>query len=237
MTVQVFTNVLILSSRNDITLLHHRYQSKHRSGLVGKFVHAYEKSVPSIGSIGAVLEKIFFSFGVFFTGLVFLETFGANPDASLFHSQNQGFVMGFVDLGIKVVSLADKGFIDHFVFFPVWHRLADVNRIDPPALFLKFILDGGGKIISVDRIVIANSCTIEIVDNFPGPVETVIFTEILNYFPEFTFIFYEKGVQGTHLHGNILTTYYPVDIGVVIECDANRPVKVQIPVLKAGFIL
>ena len=127
--------------------------------------------------------------------------------------------------------------IDQEVFLVVPHRVPEIDIDDRPTVPLEFVANHPVKVLVVDGIVGSESRGIVVIDDGLIFVIRIVCAEVVDKSRDFPLEFDEERFYDVESTPGGLPGDYPVDIGVVIECDTNRPVKVQIPVLQAGFIL
>ena len=197
--------------------------------LDGLFLHTYIQCVESIGAVGSVLQQILLGFGEFLACLVLVEAVASLHHAGGLNSDEQGFVVIDIKERHETV-LAGKTAVDEQVLLVMPHRMAKIDRFDLPTMGDKLLLDDPLEIVLIDRVVRAERRRVIVEDDLLLAVVLVVLAEIVD---EGGYLALELDIEGLDdiepafvlLSGN-----NPVYVGIVIHADADRLVRIAIPV-------
>ena len=98
-----------------------------------KFLAADVESIESVCAVGAVFEEVFFRFGKFLTAFVLAETVTAAAYAGCLNGKDKVVVILSVEEWHKAL-LAGKTLVDEKIFLIVPHGIAEIDRLDSPAV-------------------------------------------------------------------------------------------------------
>ena len=118
----------------------------------GEFFGTDVESIESVGAVGAVFEEVFFRFGKFLAAFVFAETVSAAAYAGCLNGKDKVVVILSVEEWHKAL-LAGKTLVDEKVFLIVPHGIAEIDRLDSPAVAFKLVDDHPTEVLFVYGIV------------------------------------------------------------------------------------
>ena len=150
-----------------------------------KFFCSDVESIESVCAVGAVFEQIFFRFGKFLAAFVFSETVAAAAYAGCLNGEDKVVVILSVEESHKAL-LAGKALVDEKIFLIVPHGIAEIDRLDSPAVTFKLMDDHPTEVLFVDGIVRAESGSIVVIDNSLITMRSVVSAEVCNDFGNLT---------------------------------------------------
>ena len=118
----------------------------------GEFLATDVEGVEGIGAVGAVFEEGFFRFGKYLSAFVLSETVAAAAHAGCLNGEDKVVVILAVEERHKAL-LAGKALVDEKVFLIVPHGIAEIDRLDSPAVAFKLMYDHPTEVLFVDGIV------------------------------------------------------------------------------------
>ena len=119
---------------------------------IRKFLAADVESIESVGAVGAVFEEVFFRFGKFLAAFVLAETVSAAAYAGCLNGEDKVVVILSVEEWHKAL-LAGKTLVDEKIFLIVPHGIAEIDRLDSPAVAFKLVDDHPTEVLFVNGIV------------------------------------------------------------------------------------
>ena len=117
-----------------------------------KFLAADVESIESVGAVGAVFEEVFFTLGKFFSAFVFAKTVAAVAHAGCLNGEDKVVVVLAVEERHKAL-LAGKTLVDEKIFLIVPHGIAEIDRLDSPAVAFKLVDYHPMEVLFVNGIV------------------------------------------------------------------------------------
>ena len=119
---------------------------------IRKFFRSNVECVEGIGAVCAVFEEVFFRFGKFLAAFVFAETVSAAAYAGCLNGEDKVVVILSVEEWHKAL-LAGKTLVDEKIFLIVPHGIAEIDRLDSPAVAFKLMYDHPTEVLFVNGIV------------------------------------------------------------------------------------
>ena len=104
----------------------------------GELFAANVECIKRICAVGAVLEKVFFTLGKFFAAFVFPKSVAAAAYAGCLNGEDKVVVVLSVEERHKAL-LSGKTLVDEKVFLIVPHGIAEIDRLDGPAMAFKLV--------------------------------------------------------------------------------------------------
>ena len=98
-----------------------------------------------------MFEEVFFALGKFFAAFVLAETVAAAAHAGCLNSEDKVIVILTAEERHKAL-LAGKALVDEQVFLIVPHRIAEIYRLDSPAVAFKLVNHNPTEVLFVDGI-------------------------------------------------------------------------------------
>lgn len=132
-----------------------------------------------------MFEEVFFRFGKFFSAFVLAETVAAAAHAGCLNGEDKVVVILSVEERHKAL-FARKALVDEKVFLIVPHGIAEIDRLDSPAVAFKLVDDHPTEVLFVDGIVRAESGSIVVIDHRLVAMRSVVSAEVGNDFGNLT---------------------------------------------------
>ena len=117
-----------------------------------KFFATDVECIEGICSVGAVFEEVFFTLGKFLAAFVLAKTVAAAAHAGCLNGEDKVVVILSVEERHKAL-LAGKTLVDEKIFLIVPHGIAEIDRLDSPAVAFKLVDDHPTEVLFVDGIV------------------------------------------------------------------------------------
>ncbi len=128
-------------------------RNKFRSALIGTNSLATDiQRIKRICAVGAVFEEVFFTLGKFLAAFVLAETVAAAAYAGCLNGEDKVVVILSVEEWHKAL-LAGKTLVDEKIFLIVPHGIAEIDRLDSPAVAFKLMNYHPTEELFVDGIV------------------------------------------------------------------------------------
>ena len=99
-----------------------------------------------------MFEEVFFRFGKFLAAFVFVESVAAAAHASGLDGEDKVVVILAVEERHKAL-LAGKTLVDEKIFLIVPHGIAEIDRLNSPAVAFKLMYDHPTEVLFVNGIV------------------------------------------------------------------------------------
>ena len=119
---------------------------------IWKFLAADVESIESVCAVCAVFEQVFFALGKFLSAFVFSETIAAAAHAGCLNGEDKVVVILAVEERHKAL-LAGKSLVDEQILLIVPHGIAEIYRLDRPAVAFKLVDYHPTEVLFVDGIV------------------------------------------------------------------------------------
>ena len=158
---------------------------------LGEFGTSDIERVESVCAIGAVLQEVFFRFGEFLSAFVFAEAVSATTDTCRLKGKYQVFVVLSVNERHEFPATG-KGFVYLKILLVVLHRVANIDILHLPTVFLKLVNNDPSEVLFVDGIVRAECGGVVVVDDRFVLVVLVVLTEVRD---ECRYLALEFGVE------------------------------------------
>ena len=152
------------------------------------------EGIEGIGAIGAVFEKVFFGFGLFFHTFVLAEAVASSLHSCTLDGEDKVIVVLSVEVRHEAL-LPGKALIDEKVFLIMSHRVAEVHVNDLPAVTFKLMDHHPVEVLVVHGIVRAESGGIIVVDDRLVRVWCVVGAEVGNERRDFALEFDVEGFE------------------------------------------
>ena len=114
--------------------------------------------------------------------------------------------------------LACKALVDEKVFLVVPHGIAEIDRLDSPAVAFKLMYDHPTEVLFVDGIVRAESGSIVVIDDSLIAMRGVVSAEVGNDFGNLTLKLDVERLNDIEPPPIRLPGYNPVDVGYNTRC-------------------
>ena len=149
-----------LRGQNNFNASPNKYRNKSNNArnidrkrvTIRKFFRSDVERIERVSAVGAVFEEVFFRFGKFFSAFVLAETVAAAAHAGCLNGEDKVVVILSVEERHKAL-LAGKALVDEKVFLIVPHGIAEIDRLDSPAVAFKLMDDHPTEVLFVDGIV------------------------------------------------------------------------------------
>ena len=143
-----------LRGQNNFNASPNKYRNKSNNArnIDRKRVAIRKFSAPMFSAVGAVFEEVFFRFGKFFSAFVLEETVADAAHAGCLNGEDKVVVILSVEERHKAL-LAGKTLVDEKIFLIVPHGIAEIDRLDSPAVAFKLMDDHPTEVLFVDGIV------------------------------------------------------------------------------------
>ena len=152
------------------------------------------EGIEGIGAIGAVFEKVFFGFGLFFHTFVLAEAVASSLHSCGLDGEDKVIVVLAVEVRHKSL-LSGKTLVDEKVFLIVPHRVAEVYVNDLPSVALELMGNYPMEVLVIHGIVRAESCGIVVVDDRIVRVWSIVGAEVGNERRDFALEFHIEGFE------------------------------------------
>ena len=120
--------------------------------MIRKLLAADVECIKRICAVGAVFEEVFFRLGKFLAAFVFAETIAAAAHAGGLNGEDKVIVILLIEERHKAL-LAGKTLVDEKVFLVVPHGIAEIDRLDSPAVALELVDHNPTEVLFVNGIV------------------------------------------------------------------------------------
>ena len=120
--------------------------------MLGEFLTTDVESIECICAVGAVFEEVFFRLGKFLAAFVLAKTVAAVAHAGCLNGEDKVVVILSVEERHKAL-LAGKTLVDEQIFLIVPHGIAEIDRLDRPAVAFKLVDYHPTEVLFVDCIV------------------------------------------------------------------------------------
>ena len=164
-----------------------------------------------------MFEEVFFRFGKFLAAFVFAETVAAAAYAGCLNGEDKVVVILSVEEWHKAL-LAGKTLVDEKIFLIVPHGIAEIDRLDSPAVAFKLMYDHPTEVLFVDGIVRAESGSIVVIDHCLVTMRSVVSAEVGNDFGNLTLKLDVERLNDIEPPPIGLPGDNPVDIGCNTRC-------------------
>lgn len=146
-------------------------------GLLWELSAADREGIESVRAIGAVLQEVFFRFGEFLSAFILSEAVPATRNTCRLKGKYQVFIVLPVDERHEFAATG-KGFVYLKILLVVIHRVANIDILDLPTVFLKLVDNNPSEVLSVDGVVRAEGGSVVVVDDRFVLVVLVVLTEV-----------------------------------------------------------
>ena len=177
------------------------------------------EGIEGIGAIGAVFEKVFFGFGLFFHTFVLAEAVASSLHSCTLDGEDKVIVVLSVEVRHEAL-LPGKTLVDEKVFLIVAHRVAEIHVNDLPSVALELMYYHPVEILIVHGIVRAEGGGIIVVDDRLVWVWCVVGAEVGNERRDFALELHIERFEYVQAVGTRLTAHNPVDISIVVHTNA-----------------
>ena len=190
------------------------------------------EGVEGICAVGAVLQQIFFRFGLLLHGFVLAEAVATALHSGGLDGEDEVVVVLAVEVRHEAL-LAGEALVDEEIFLVVAHRVAEVHVLHRPPLALEFVDYYPMKVLVVDGIVGAEGGGIVVVDDRVRGMCGVVSAEVGDERRDFALELDVERFEDVQAVAPWLTADNPVDVGVVVHADGERLHRVDVRIRAA----